>query len=239
MKNKLKVFCIGCTHTLHDQIIIPDGVDIMIHTGDATNVKSPIMNVDEMKNFLEWYSLVNVKYKIFVAGNHDGSIQARLISKKYIESFGIIYLEDESVEIEGLNIYGTPWTPRFFDWYFMKDRSKMERVWDAVPSNTDILVTHGPAKGILDCSYSRKGELEFCGCANMKTQIKREMLNPMLIVHSHIHDCEDIINFGIRSFNKTIIANVSSVLDGHFEKGLIHNGILFEVENKKIVNFNM
>lgn len=238
MKN-LKIFCIGCTHGYHDQIVIPDGTDIMIHTGDATNVKSPIMNVDEMENFLKWYSLVDVKYKIFIAGNHDGSIQAKLISKKYIESFGIIYLEDESIEIEGLNIYGTPWTPRFFDWHFMKDRSKMERVWDAVPNNTDILVTHGPAKGFLDCSYNRKGELEFCGCSNMATQIKREKLSPMLIVHSHIHDCKDIINFGIRSFNKTTIANVSSLMDGRFDKGLVHNGILFEVEDKKIINFKM
>jgi len=236
---KLRIYAVGCTHQFHDNLIIPENVDIMLHTGDATNVKSPIMNVEEMKNFLEWYSSLDIKYKVFVAGNHDTSIEAGLIKKNYIESFGIIYLQDTSVNIEGLNIYGTPWTPRFSDWAFMKDRSKMERVWDAVPIDTDILVTHGPAKGFLDTSRNRDGSMEFCGCANLAKKLINKQLSPSLMVHSHIHDCKGIVNFGIRSFNETVLANVSSVLDGHFTKGLIHNGILFESEDKKITKVNM
>lgn len=238
MKN-LKVFCIGCTHGFHESIKIPDGIDMIIHTGDESNYKNVYLNKEECLNFLTWFGNLNVKYKIFVAGNHSTAIYQKHITKKDIESYGIIYLEDESVEIEGLHIYGTPWTPTFFDWSFMRDRGKMERVWDAIdPFQCDILVTHGPAKGFLDTSYDRSGKMEYCGCSNLSKKIVNGTLTPFLMVHSHIHDMKGVINYGTRMYNKTTFANVSMVLDGAFDKGIIHNGIIFDIdiENKKIIN---
>jgi hypothetical protein len=68
------------------------------------------------------------------------------------------------VEIEGLRIFGSPWVP----WHRARNPGATERkpdVWKAaravnpaiqkhffekIPENVDILMTHGPARGIFD-----------------------------------------------------------------------------------------
>ena len=86
------------------------------------------------------------------------------------------YLEDEAVEIQGLKIYGSPWQvsirshagltclhlsfgcllqPEFCDWAFNLPRGKACREkWQAIPADTDILITHGPPLGRGDkCNH--------------------------------------------------------------------------------------
>lgn len=55
----------------HLGLNIPDGVDMIIHSGDASNWKDPIINHNEMWDFTEWWNRLEVKYKIYVAGNHE------------------------------------------------------------------------------------------------------------------------------------------------------------------------
>merc|ERR1712224_97174 len=67
---------------------------------------------------------------------------------------GSIYLQDSSTEVCGYRIYGSPWQPEFCDWAFNLPRGEeCRRKWQQIPSEVDILLTHGPPQGFGDqCS---------------------------------------------------------------------------------------
>ena len=54
------------------------------------------------------------------------------------------YLEDSSITLFGIKIYGSPWQPNYFNWAFNLPRGKLlKQKWDKIP-NCHILLTHGP-----------------------------------------------------------------------------------------------
>lgn len=224
----MKIWHVSDTHTYHDQLKIPEEIDIVIFSGDCSNPRDKFENEKEVRNFITWFSLLSIKYKIFIAGNHDSSIEFGLIKKSDFEQAGIIYLENEYIEIEGLKIWGSPHTPTFGNWCFMKAREKINKIWETIPDDTDIIIVHGPPKGILDLSYNREGILEFCGCNALKKRVLK--IEPKLMLFGHIHNCEDIINAGILKLSsyKTIFSNGSVVTDGKFGQ-LSSNGNILEI----------
>lgn len=224
----MKIWHISDTHTYHDLLKIPSGIDMIIHSGDCSNPRDPYNNESEVRDFIDWYKELKIKYKIYVAGNHDTSIEKKLVTKKDFEDAGIIYLENESVTIEGINIFGSPHTPNFGNWAFMKDRVKLEKFWRiAIPDNIDILITHGPPKGILDKSYSREYKMEDCGDKSLFNRVLD--IKPSFHLFGHIHNCKDIVNAGMQKLSicDTWFSNGSVVTDGKFGK-LSSNGNIIE-----------
>ena len=220
------------THTYHDLLQVPDDVDMVIHSGDCSNPRDPYANESEVRCFLTWFHSLNIKYKIYVAGNHDSSIEKGLVDKQTFTDLGITYLENDFTIIEGIKIWGSPNTPTFGNWCFMKARDKISRVWEHIPDDTDIIIAHGPPKGILDFSYSREGVFERCGCsALMKRVIK---IQPTLCLFGHIHNCEDVINAGTVKLSsyKTIFSNGSVVTDRKFGR-LSSNGNILKIKTIK------
>ena len=225
----MKIWHISDTHTFHGLLTVPENIDMVIHSGDATNPLNPHQNKVEMDNFIYWFSKLPIKYKIFVAGNHDTSIEKNLITKMDFQSNGIIYLENDFIEIEGIKIWGSPITPTFgVGWAFNKNRSKTHEVWKHIPDDTDIVIIHGPPKGMLDLSYNRVNQLEFCGDSSLMKRML--VVEPKLVLFGHIHNCQDIINAGTRklSISDTIFSNGSVVTDGKFGE-LSSNGNVFEM----------
>lgn len=217
------------THTYHDLLKIPSGIDMIIHSGDCSNPRDPYNNEPEVRDFIDWYKEIPVKYKIYVAGNHDTSIEKGLVTKKDFEDAGIIYLENESVVIEGIKIFGSPHTPNFGNWAFMKDRVKLERFWRlAIDEDVNIVVTHGPPKGILDKSYDRENNMEACGDKSLLNRILE--VQPTYSLFGHIHNTKDIVNAGIQKLSvcNTFFSNGSVVTDGRFGK-LSSNGNVFNI----------
>mgnify|MGYP000391874844 CR=1 FL=1 len=224
----MKIWHISDTHTFHELLQIPEGIDMVIHSGDCSNPRDPYNNEPEVRKFIDWFSGLDIKYKIYVAGNHDTSIERGLVTKDDFSKNGIHYLENTSVEIEGLKIFGSPYTPMFGNWAFMKARPKLDRVWNkAIPDDSDIVIVHGPPKGVLDLSYDRNGKLEFCGDKSLMNKIK--IVKPLFMMFGHIHNNEDIVNAGTRKVSglDTIFSNGSVVTDGKFGK-LTSNGNIFE-----------
>lgn len=224
------IWHISDTHTYHELLEIPDYVDMVIHSGDCSNPRDPYTNEPEVRRFIDWFSQLPIKHKIYVAGNHDTSIEERLVTNVDFEDKGIIYLENDYVTIEGVKIFGSPHTPRFGQWAFMKERHKLDRLWDGlIDDDTDVVVVHGPPKGILDKSYDRNGCMEMCGDKSLMNKLKK--VNPKLMLFGHIHNCDDIINTGIYQacnfdnpfVKRTIFSNGSVVTDGKFGK-LTSNG---------------
>jgi Icc-related predicted phosphoesterase len=222
----VKIVHISDTHGFHSFLPydIFEGADIVIHSGDCSNWRDSARNLNEVHDFAEWYMKVPVKNKIYVAGNHDTSIERRLFRKENFTDRGIIYLEHEEIELCGLKIFGSPYTPTFGDWAFMKAREKINKYWMDLPTDIDVLVTHGPAKGVRDLSEELDGTLKQCGdSALMKWIFKYE---PKAHLFGHIHDMKGIHNQGIARFSKspTIFSNAACVTDGRFDLGLTSYG---------------
>jgi Icc-related predicted phosphoesterase len=215
----LRILHVSDTHTYHDLLKIPSGIDMIIHSGDCSNPRDPYNNEPEVRDFIDWYKELPIKYKIYVAGNHDSSLEKKLVTKKDFEEAGIIYLENESVIIEGIKIFGSPHTPNFGNWAFMKERTKLERFWRlAIEEDVDIVVTHGPPRGVLDKSYDRNHNIESCGDKSLLNRILE--VQPAYCLFGHIHNCKDIINAGMQKLSicDTWFSNGSVVTDGKFGK---------------------
>jgi predicted phosphodiesterase len=141
----MKILCISDTHGKHKQLgNLQDysDCDMIIHGGDI----SPMGMEFQVTNFLDWFSKLQFKYKIFIPGNHDHFFQQTpdWYIKKIIPE-GVIYLNENGVKIESIKIWGSPYTPTFLNWAFMKDRGiPIAKHWNLIPEGTDILITHGP-----------------------------------------------------------------------------------------------
>ena len=229
----MKILHISDTHGFHSRF--PDekfkDIDVVVHSGDCSNYKDAYRNAIEVADFIEWYKNVPVKYKIYVAGNHDTSIERKRITKEDFEVNGIIYLENSFVNINGVKFYGTPVTPSFNDWAFMKARDKTHKVWEAIPEDTRVLIVHGPPKGIRDLSFDRDGKLEFCGdnalmkrCISLQNTLK-------FVCFGHIHNMDGVYNQGISTFSmtQTVFSNAACVDDGRFDRGLTSFGNILEL----------
>ena len=186
----MKITLISDTHTRHHEITqdLPGG-DLLVHTGDLMNSGR---NIEDIKSFCKWFdSLDQYTHKVFIAGNHDKMFQddpERAL--EIVNSYkNIIYLQDNWVEVGSedkmVKIYGSPWQPWFYDWAFNLPRNGMGLAakWEAIPDDTDILLTHGPAFGILDTVVGRA--YDNLGCELLTERLER--LQPKIHVCGHIH----------------------------------------------------
>lgn len=226
----MRIWHISDTHGFHKQLTIPEGIDLVIHTGDCSNRMDPYTNEPEVKQFIEWYEQVPIPNKIFIPGNHDTSIERNLIKGGDFITRGIYLLNHDWINIDGIKIFGSPYTPTYGQWAFMKSRETINRVWEQIPEGMDIVAVHGPCKGILDLSYNRINELEFCGDSALRKHILYRV-KPKYFLSGHIHNFEDIINTGFRHLPDYGItfSNAAGVTDGRFDKGLTYNGNIFEI----------
>ena len=175
-----KIVCLSDTHNRHEQINVPDG-DILIHACDAT-IRG---TVDEIVLFNEWFTALPHRHKIFVAGNHDWLFETNNRFARTLLDSSIHYLQDSSIEIENLKIYGSPWQPRFFDWAFNLTRgTELAEKWKLIPADSNILITHGPPFGILD-EVLNQYSFENAGCEELRQRV--EQIRPRLHIFGHIH----------------------------------------------------
>jgi predicted phosphodiesterase len=195
----MKITLISDTHAKHNQLNgdLPGG-DLLIHSGDfMTSGYNPM----EAVMFFQWFDAIdNYDTKILIAGNHDrwmqnDSKEARSLLSEYYKT--IEYLEDEDLVLyfdgpngdypeDNVRIYGSPWQPEFYNWAFNLPRNgeELKAKWDAIPDNTDILITHGPAQTYLDTSGAPYNT-PLLGCELLKERI--ELINPKIHVCGHIH----------------------------------------------------
>jgi len=189
---RMDITFISDTHGLHDRIKLNAGT-VLIHAGDVTEYGSE----EEVVDFLYWFSRQPFAYKIFIGGNHDLFLEASTPAqiKKLIPS-DVIYLQNSGIEIEGYNFWGSPVTPYFLGMAFnAREGKERKKVWNKIPYNTDILITHGPPKGILDNGI---------GCEELALQVNR--IHPVIHCFGHAHGQN-----GILSLNGTTFVSASLV----------------------------
>lgn len=220
----MRSWLVSDTHGFHHNLKVPTDVDMVIHCGDCSNTHNPHLNYVEVTNFMDWFDWLDIKHKIFVPGNHDTSIEAGLVDLTQYKS--ITPLIHELVTIEGLKIFGSPYTPRYGDWAFMKNRNRMELVWASMPS-ADIVVTHGPPKGYLDLTedIDDRKNLIHVGCKSLANKIVE--IAPKVHCFGHIHSERNANNYGVFTSQDDIMYVNASCLNHH--KGGVYNGHIIEV----------
>lgn len=221
----MRAWFISDTHGKHDLLTVPKGIDAVFHAGDMGTYMDPYMNVNGMLDSLYWFRSLSIKYKVLIPGNHCTSIERGLIDKKEFE--GITFLNHEYAEIAGLKIFGSPFTPSFgTGWAYNVPRSKLAEYWKDIPKGLDVLITHGPPKGVLDLTENIDGQLEQCGCKSLLNRVVET--KPRFHIFGHIHTESSCHNAGIQKVTsmETTFIN-ASVLNLKYE--LDNNGIVIEI----------
>lgn len=174
--SSVRIVFISDTHNHCPEV--PNG-DVLIHCGDGTGRGT----LPEIRQWGAWLRSLPHAAKVVIAGNHDRALEQLPSAAREALGPGVDYLESQTVTRSGLRIYGSPYTPRFFDWAFARDRGPdIAEVWQHIPFGLDVLVTHGPSRGILD----RTEEGLDVGCADLSAAIAKT--RPRVHAFGHIHE---------------------------------------------------
>lgn len=175
---KLQIVCISDTHGFHRELTLPPG-DILIHAGDFL---TDDRQVETLTDFDDWMGGLPFKHRIVVAGNHDLLFAANRKKARKLLTHAT-YLENSGVTVEGLRIWGCPVTPVVSSMAFAVERGAPSRkYWDKVPSETDVLITHGPPFRVLDAEHIMAPHL---GCDQLMRAVLR--VHPRIHVFGHVH----------------------------------------------------
>jgi Icc-related predicted phosphoesterase len=162
-----------------------------------------------------------------------------------------VYLHDESHQLEfpfdpttadansdainntnaRVNIWGSPYSPKFFDWAFNKERgAPIREIWNKIPSResdgnhttngtenddhsrhnnnqwkpVDVLITHGPPLGRGDLALGQQTKTR-AGCYDLLEAIQHRV-RPKINVFGHIHE-----GYGVTYDGITLYVNASTM----------------------------
>jgi len=206
----MRIVCISDTHRNHRNINVPDG-DVLVHAGDIGLEKC---HPGLVSDFNGWLGNLPHKHKIIIPGNHDYYIE-RFPKEVREQLTNCNLLIDQSIMVKGIKFYGSPWQPEFFNWSFNLPRGeRLKKVWDNIPSSTDILITHGPPAGILDKTYDGLS----VGCKDLLERI--DALKLKAHISGHIHFSYGSVKIGDTTFvnaslcdDRNILINEPIVID--------------------------
>ena len=191
----MKILHFSDTHNCHHRLRDLPEADVVVHSGDFCMVGSEHEAID----FLNWFCDLPYKHKIFICGNHDDCLYGADIDGL---DNNVHYLCNSGVEIEGVKFYGVP--------MFMCDciTDRQSRNYANLPTDTDILITHSPAFGLLDfddgINYGSEELLEAV-----------TIVNPRIHLFGHIHKHHGITTIGTTTFSNGAIMNESYSILNH------------------------
>ena len=178
---------IDCISDLHGCYPSLEGGDLLLIAGDLTDQSTPL----ELLKFLLWLDKQRYRQKIFIAGNHDNFIEKMGCHHETLPE-NTKYLCDSGVEFNGLKIWGSPWTKMFnrqnprCKAFALDTELELRYKFNLIPSDTDILVTHSPPRGILDTvACDSVGSSSLLNIVSSRNRLLRLKLH----VFGHIHDC--------------------------------------------------
>lgn len=160
----LYIVAISDTHGKHRELKIPS-CDVLIHAGDVCDYG----NLEQIKDFMQWFDNQAARHKIFVSGNHDTLFEQRCERLTALIPQEVIYLENSIVDIEGVSFASAPARGDLMAFVDIED--------------IDIFITHGAPAGILD---NRRG------CKNVAIQIQNSKPKYALFGHIHLSDPAEI-----------------------------------------------
>ncbi|MCJ1264354.1 hypothetical protein MMC22_004225 [Lobaria immixta] len=207
MSRKTRFVCVSDTHNAspaNGAFKLPDG-DVLIHAGDLTNQGTQA----EIRKTLDWIEAADFEAKIVIAGNHDITLDedfyaeyglcfhnqypqdSRACKDLFKDYPSITYLNHESAIIRlnkqdgprtTFKIFGSPFSPANGLWAFGYTSEEAVKLWEQVPLDADIVLTHTPPKYHCDESKGRGA----VGCESLRRALSQ--VRPRLAVCGHVHE---------------------------------------------------
>ena len=202
-KKKIKVCTIGDMH--HNLDFEIDPCDLLLIAGDLCPAyHNAYLSIDLQaswlqKDFTSWLCGQPVKECVAIFGNHDwiGEIARHRIP---IMPDNFRYIQDESIKLFGLKIYGTAWSLPFNNWAFSLPEKRLKIYWDNIPDTTDILLCHCPPYEIMD----KTGSGSHIGSKTLLTRVME--IKPKIVVFGHNHNGYGIVEKnGIKFINCSLL----------------------------------
>lgn len=183
----MKILHLSDTHSRHRSLRNLPDADVVVHSGDFCMVGTEAEAID----FMNWFCDLPYAHKIFICGNHDDCLYGANINGL---DANVHYLCNSGVEIDGVKFYGVP--------MFMGDcvTDRQQRNIARIPADTDVLITHSPAYGILDFDDNINYGDEQLLAKVMETQ-------PRLHLFGHIHTQHGITSHHDITFSNGAIMN--------------------------------
>lgn len=194
--------CVSDTH--NSTPAVPDG-DVLLHAGDISGGMAKCM-----ESMFDWLKSLPHETKVVIAGNHDMCLDEdwkiggfmgnmgftgkvfdelqEVVRGEAAQRSGVHYLEYESLEVQVRGkiwkIWGSPAATRYsFGAFQYETEDGAVAVYSKIPQDTEILLTHTPAKNILD---ETKRNVR-AGCGVLARRL-RELDRCRLHVFGHIHE---------------------------------------------------
>lgn len=122
------------------------------------------------------------------------------------------------------SIFGTPYCKLFGNWAFMELEDKLSKLYNDIPENLDILISHDVPFGVSDIILQ-----EDCPWYDGKTHIGNKPLSqeilrktPKVVLHGHLHSTSRIFE----EWGYSKVANCS-IKDEHYNP--IYDLLIIEI----------
>jgi len=177
----------------------------LIHAGDLTNQGS----LSELQKTVSWLEEADFEAKIVIAGNHDITLDDSFYREHgaswrfpqpqdpesclmvLTKSPSITYLQHQSTTFHlqsptgphtRFKVFGSPYSPVIGKWAFQYAEADATRHWEAIPLDTDIVITHTPPRNHCDAG----GKGHSLGCEALRRALW--LIRPRLVICGHIHE---------------------------------------------------
>jgi len=181
--------------------------DVVVHSGDFLPNVSFGMPVLEQAFQPRWLEAEGARLRawignrpfLFCPGNHDFVDPVPYLRAAGVDAHSIC---NTFLDYEGIGFYGFPWVPVCGPygsrpaWNWMASAAERRaRLAPAVEllnqGAIDVLVTHGPMRGVLD----RNDYGERCGSRVLREVLQSARHPPKLLLHGHIHESAGILRW--------------------------------------------
>lgn len=256
---KLIVDCLSDTHSTHQLLKFPKpdleegDTWVLVHAGDFSYYGSH----SEVRSFAKWLEKQPHHKKVVIAGNHERGCDPEWVKRchylaedpltpehhrgplreiKTVKITGMLgkfcYLDQSSVTISGIKFWGSPYSLKFFDWGYQLDPKDAKDHWKQIPIDTDIVITHGPAKyhGDRCPALNDPSRMVFVGDQDLLDRL--EYVKPITHISGHIHEGR-----GYYPNTKAgLLVNASSVT-ARYEPIRSFPRLVIDVEKKKLISY--
>lgn len=151
---------ICCLSDLHGYTPLVPDCDLLLIAGDISGPSDLLKQIKHLqtkfKDWLEEISRRNISI-VGIAGNHEICATNKLTRELFLSTMQELpwtYLEDSYTIVDGLKIWGSPWSLTFgYGWAFNAAHWQLEQIYSRIPDDVGIIISHGPAYTILDKTY--------------------------------------------------------------------------------------
>ena len=199
----MKIIAISDTHNHNIEAILRNkSADVLVIAGDITGSGS----YGELAKFEMQLQGVRDQFEeiLWIGGNHDfGLCDYPGLALEIADRTKTKYIQRTLATVKGINFWGEASVPGLPNMAFPY---KSDYLFNTAPEGIDVLVTHGPPKGILDKApkYGNEENTVSYGCRILRHAIFTQ-IKPKVHIFGHIHHSHGFRSKGgIRFYNVSI-----------------------------------